>query len=223
MAHNPYPSTYSQPTVSAGVDNPQVIRMAKIDRLFKMLDSHPLTKNSKVWATEFGWETTGPGKISEARQAQFIAESFDFLDSKRRVELGISYGLTDPKDLNDWQSGTYRPNGVAKLAVKMMQRMVSVPKAGTTNKVKRGTIVRVWGRSNVSPKTGVLAYTIPGKKCKPGFVWCLVPKQKRAFDGSIVASMKIMQPKITFATYDAGNAVAGIKAGYGYPRAISSY
>jgi hypothetical protein len=166
-AHNPYPGSTTPPSVFQRTLHPRNVTMGSIDRIFKQLDASPITRGTKVWATEFGWETNGPGKVSEINQARFIAEAFDWLDSKRRVELGISYGLTDPPAIPtfDWTSGTFTNAGVKKRSYAMFQRMVSVPQAAMNNTVRAGTRLRVWGRANVNPARTQLAYRIIGRKC----------------------------------------------------------
>lgn len=207
-AHNPYPDMTKQPSTPPRVFSPMTIGMTTVDRLFPLLDRNPLTRGTKVWATEFGYNTKGFSSTTEPRQAQFIAEAFDWLESKRRIEIGIYYGLND-EATGFWTSGTYRSNGTPKPSLKMMQRMISIPKAGLANRVRRGTTVRVWGRSNIAPRTGVLAYKVGSGP------WREMPRQKRAADGSIVASIRLQSPVVTFATYDKGNAAAGVRKGYG--------
>lgn len=216
-AHNPYPGIQSQPSVSVGLSNPNVIGMARINTLFMELDKSPLTRGAKVWATEFGWQTDRDRlSTTPARQAQFIAEAFDWLDSKKRVTIGISYGLTDPIEKPDFQSGTYYNNGIAKPSMRMFQRMVSVPQAGTANKVRRGTIVNVWGRSNIARTKGKLAYRIGSGR------WTIVAGQRRAFDGSIRARMRVTAPLIQFAVYDGTVAFTG-DTGYGLTRIVRTF
>lgn len=182
-AHNPYPGFNHQPHKAAGASHVEAVSMAMIDRLFKQLDKAPITRGTKVWATEFGWETNGPFSTNERLQAQFIAEAFDWLNSKRRVQIGISYGLTDPPaaDVHDWTSGTFTNAGKPKQSYAMFQRMVSVPQAGTNGVVRAGTKLRIWGRSNVNPGGTLLSYRLVGRKCNPGFTaaqHCLVPGQR---------------------------------------------
>jgi hypothetical protein len=217
-AHNPYPSATSQPHIPSAIAPRDTIGMATIQRLFSTLDSNANTRGLKVWATEFGWETSGNYRIPQARQAQYIAEAFNWLDSKNRVVIGISYGLTDPLDPNDWQSGTFLTNGTPKMSFRMFQRMVSVPQAGLQNRVKRNTMVKVWGRSNVNPSTGVLAMKRTGSN-----VWQIVPGQRRKADGSITANIKVTARQYQFSVYDKGNAALGIKAGYGLTRVFSTF
>jgi hypothetical protein len=60
----------------------------------------------------------------------------------------------------------------------MFQRMVALAKASTA----RGSRVGLWGRSNVSPHTGLLLWSPNGKS------WTRVPGQHRTSDGSITAA-----------------------------------
>lgn len=166
-AHNPYPDARNAPSYSARNQHRDTISMGTIDKLTRQLDANPLTRGTKIWATEFGWQTA-PERVagtSTALQAQFIAEAFDWLHSKRRVEIGVSYGLTDPREVIDWQSGTIAFNGVRKPAFRMFQRMISVQQAGKSGVVRSGTRIRVWGRSNVNPTGTRLAYRVIGGRC----------------------------------------------------------
>jgi hypothetical protein len=196
-AHNPYPNPKSQPTVPNPA-HPDSIGLARMSRLIAQLDSMPLTRGAHVWATEFGWETAGPGPtVSQARQAQFIAEAFDMLGALGRVDIGINYGVVDPLDPADWQSGTWTASGQAKASMAMMQRMVSVPQAGLAGSVKAGQLVRIWGRSNIARTSGRLMYR------RAGGVWKAVPGQRRQADGSIRASLRLARGSWQLATRDA--------------------
>ncbi|MCW2922234.1 MAG: beta-galactosidase [Thermoleophilia bacterium] len=199
-AHNPYPGFNNQPSKLSGTaPPPDVVTMATIDRIFKQLDKAPITRGTKVWATEFGWETNGPFSTSLNRQQVFIPEAFDWLDSKKRIQIGISYGLTDSPaaDVNDWTSGTIMNNGIKKPSFKMFQRMISVPAAGLTNSVTRGTTVKVWGRSNVKPAAAKLAFKAPGD------IWRFVPAQVMDSNKGIRASYRVSRAgTYQFAVYD---------------------
>jgi hypothetical protein len=224
VATNPYPGIRSQPHVSAGFNPPDVVTMSTIDRIFKQLDRAPITKGKLVWATEFGWQTSGLGSVNQAQQAQFIAEAFDWLDSKRRVQIGISYGLSDPGvDLpgqdTDWQSGTFTFAGVAKKSFYMYQRMVSVPQA--KGRMRRGTVVRVWGRANLSPSTGVLSYRIRGKKCNPRVKKltdpCVILGQRKDANKAIRANLRLTMPG-TYEVMVYSKGAQGVADGYGPSR-----
>ncbi len=198
-AHNPYPGATVPPSKLQAAPPPKdMVTMATIDRIFPALDAAPITRGAKVWATEYGWETNGPYSTTLAKQQIFIPEAFDWLDSKKRVQIGISYGLTDPPaaDTGDWTSGTITNNGIRKPSFKMFQRMISVPAAGLGNSVKRGTVVKIWGRSNVNPGAAKIAYKIPGD------AWRFVPGQKKDANKAIRASMRVTSRSIQFAIYD---------------------
>jgi hypothetical protein len=199
-AHNPYPGFNTQPSKLAGpAPHRDVVTMGTIDRIFKQLDKAPITRGTKVWATEFGWETNGLFSTSLNRQQMFIPEAFDWLDSKRRITIGISYNMTDPPaaDVGDWTSGTITNGGIRKPSFKMFQRMISVPAVGTDNVIARGSVVKIWGRSNVKPASARLAYKLPGD------VWRFVPKQRKDANKGIRATMRLTtRGTVKFAVYD---------------------
>jgi hypothetical protein len=195
--------------------HPDFITMGTIDRLFRQLDAHPVTRGTKVWATEFGWQTPPEFRFgtSPANQARFVAEAFDHLSSKRqgrfgRVQIGISYGLTDPEDTNDWQSGTIDWNGDRKPSFFMFQRMISIPQRALDGTVRDGTRLRVWGRSNVNPGGTRLHYRIIGARCQPGQPisgFCEMPAQRGlvGMPGARFAFMTVRRgQRIDFAVYD---------------------
>lgn len=197
-AHNPYPGN-GAPHVTTG-NNPDVIGLAGINKLFKVLDSHSSTKGLKVWATEFGYQTGSnavdrSSAVSEALQARYLAEAYNYLASKQRVTIGIWYGFTDPTDPVDWQSGTVRMNGAAKPSYAMFQRMISVPEPA--GGYRKGKAVQVWGRSNLNLSKGkiVMRKGTSGK-------WVTVPGQRKGADGSIIASAKLASATTQFAVYD---------------------
>jgi hypothetical protein len=91
--------------------------------------------------------------------------------------------------------------------------MISVPKAGLSGRVRRNTVVRVWGRANVAPTTTMLAYRIIGRKCSVRAVkvtdFCIVPGQRWGADRARFASMKLtMRGTYQFATYGGRGAAA---------------
>ncbi|MEO6866387.1 MAG: cellulase family glycosylhydrolase [Gaiellales bacterium] len=223
-AHNPYPAGREPNSL---VGHSQAIHMGHItSKLIKQLDRSPITRKKPIWATEFGWVTAGNYKVSTSRQAQYIAEAFDMLDATKRVTIGIQYLLTDAADgdANAWKSGTMYINGRIKPSFKMMQRMISVPAGGTSGRVKRGTVVRVWGRSNIAPKTGVLTYKINGKKCSPKGAKsqaCTVKPTRKGKDNARFGTVRLTQPgTYIFRVWDEGNTDLGIKEGYGPSRTI---
>lgn len=196
-AHNPYPGQNRSPFNRGNLKLPS-IGMHNVKDLIKGLDKSPLTRGLPVWATEFGYETNPPDRTygsSLANQSKYIAESYHWLDNHKRISIGIWYGLTDPTDLGDWQSGTLYSDGRTKPAYAMYQRMVSVP----VDRAKRNTRVKVWGRANVSLRTGQIVY-----RTSPKAKWKKLPGQKRKADGSINATVKVTAKKTWVATRGGG-------------------
>ena len=218
-AHNPY-TNKNAPLDTKSFLDANAIGMAQLPRLFQLLDSKPITKGLKVWATEFGYETppetrSGLPTVSFTLQAQWMAEAFDRLSRTGRVTIGIWYGLTDPAQLGDWQSGTILNNGTKKLSYTMYQRMISVP----TGSVKKGTIVKAWGRSSVDPKGGILVYRkLNAGNCGTKGAWKPVPSQKRAADGSITGAIKTSTKLTQFAIWDP---TGGVNGTYGLCRTVT--
>lgn len=200
-AHNPYPGATTAPNLfKANVMHPDAITMGSIDRLYKQLDAAPITRGAKVWATEFGWETNDRlYKVSLNTQQVFMAEAFDWLSSKGRVQIGISYNMTDPpaSDAGDWTSGTIMNNGIRKPSFKMFQRMISVPAVGVDNVIARNSPVMVWGRSNVKPAGAKIAFKAPGD------IWRTVPGQRPDANKSLRATIRLTKRgTYQFAVYD---------------------
>lgn len=198
-AHNPYPQQYA-PTGSPRLGghsfaDPNALGISDTTRLLNLLDASPITKNLKVWATEFGWETNPPEKsfvgVSSANQAKWIPEAFDILDRTNRVTIGISYVLTDSNLITDFQSGTYTNSGQKKPSFYAFQRMISTD----VTTAKPGTFVNIWAKSNINPKKTVLQYSANGKTG-----WKTLPAPRRA-DGSIRKKLKVSKT-ICFATFD---------------------
>lgn len=215
VAHNPYPDSFNGPSYFLRSQPKDNISMGSIDKLARLLDSHAITRRTKIWATEFGWQTRPePSQwVTSQQQARYVAEAFDWLDSKRigkqgRVQIGISYGLTDTDDLVDWQSGTITNAGVKKPSFAMFQRMISVSAADRSGRVKKNTRARIWGRSNVNPSGTLLVWRVVKGKCLPkarvnGF--CVVPGQRTVIGtpGAKSATMRMPAGKtLQFAVYD---------------------
>jgi hypothetical protein len=191
-AHNPYPGNKIAP--SRGTIAAPSIGMANIRDLFTQLDKHPVTRGMPVWATEFGYQTNPPDRIvgiSPSVQGRFMAESYDWLESTRRVPVLIWYGFRDPDQLGDWQSGTYYTNGIAKVSRLWQMRPVSVP----VSSARRGSLVRVWARSMVKPAATRIAVSTNGRS------WRLLPAIGRRDGGTTVQNVRVYRTT-WFATWD---------------------
>jgi hypothetical protein len=67
----------------------------ELERVIALMNSHGDT-NRKIWATEVGWATgTGEGEISEANQAAWTAQEFDYWFSLPYAGPMIWYELVD--------------------------------------------------------------------------------------------------------------------------------
>lgn len=191
-AHNPYPGVSTAP--SRGTISSPSVGMANIRDLFRQLDRAPVTRGLPVWATEFGYQTNPPDRIlgiSAQLQGRFMAESYDWLDSTRRVPVQIWYGFRDPDQPSDWQSGTWYNNGRAKVSRLWQMRPVSVP----ADTARRGQSVRVWARSMVNPRATRIAMSTDGR------TWRLLPIIGRRADGTMVQLVRVSRTS-WFAAWD---------------------
>ncbi len=199
-AHNPYPGVSTAP--SKGTIRSPSVGMANIRDLFRQLDRHPVTRRLPVWATEFGYQTNPPDRvlgINPSLQGRFMAESFDWLESTRRVPVLIWYGFRDPDQPGDWQSGTWYNDGRAKVSRLWAMRPVSVP----VDRVRRGSAVRVWARSMVNPRATRIAFSTDGRR------WRLLPTTGRRADGTTIQLLRVTRTS-WFATWDGSRGPARV-------------
>ncbi len=191
-AHNPYPGVNTAP--SRGTIKSPSVGMANLRDLFVQLDRHYVTRRLPVWATEFGYQTNPPDRvlgINVFRQGRFMAESYDWIDSMRRVPVAIWYGFRDPDQPGDWQSGTWYNNGRAKASRLWQMRPISVP----VDRVRRGQAVRVWARSMVKPASTRIAMSTNGR------TWRLLPAIGRRDGGTTTQFVRVYRTT-WFATWD---------------------
>lgn len=199
-AHNPYPGVNVAP--SRGTIDAPSVGMTNIRDLFVQLDRAPVTRGLQVWATEFGYQTNPPDRligIPVALQGRFMAESYDWLESTRRVPILIWYGFRDPDQIGDWQSGTWYANGRAKVSRLWAMRPVSVP----VDTARRGQAVRVWARSMVKPSATRIAMSTDAR------TWRLLPTTGRRADGTTVQNVRVSRTT-WFATWDGSRGPARI-------------
>ncbi len=150
-AHNPYPSAGKSPDIKApGVGS---LGIAKLPELIAILDQSPVTRNKPIWATEFAYETkpAEPRGVSEFLQAKYMADCYRMLWQAKRITIGSWYGLTDPADLVDWQSGLKANDGRQKLSWQMYQRPVSVYHAAKQ--------IKIWGETNKAASATLIIST----------------------------------------------------------------
>jgi hypothetical protein len=198
-AHNPYPVSYSPSLGSAKLKghaylSPDALGMPDVPALVTLLDSAPITRGLKVWATEFGWQTNTAdmgNSVSYANQAKWIPEAFDWLDRTNRVTIGVSYVLTDPIAVGDFQSGVYNNAGAPKASFYAFQRMISTD----ITTARRGGYVNIWAKANVNPKKTAIQYSANGFSG-----WRTLPAPRRA-DGSVRKRLRLIKT-LCFRTSD---------------------
>ncbi|NLG27531.1 MAG: cellulase family glycosylhydrolase [Chloroflexi bacterium] len=197
-AHNPYAGPFNSPR--RGIFKQRgAVGMGNLKDLTRQLDRAAITRGVKIWATEFGWQTNPPDEylgIRASLQARYMGEAFDLLRSNSRVRVAIWYGLTDPTDLDDWQSGVYYASGRPKRSLIMWRRPISVPIGAT----RRGRTVRVWSRSNVRPSSTRIVYSTNGR------TWRTLPRTRRIAGGGRVA-----YPRLTRSTWFATTDSSGVR------------
>jgi hypothetical protein len=198
-AHNPYPVIYA-PTGNPrygynSYKSPDALGFSDTRELIRLLDSVPITRGLKVWATEFGWETNPPEKtafgIPTYLQARYIAEGYDLLDATGRVTIGVSYVLTDPVDPVDFQSGTFFASGKPKPSFYSYQRMIST----SSMRVRRGQSISIYAKANTDPSRTAILYSTNGYTG-----WRTLPSPRRV-DGSIRRTLRMTRTTY-FATWD---------------------
>jgi len=163
-AHNPYAGLPVGPRVRA--TRLPDIGISNIADLVKLLDSYAVTRKKPIWATEFAWQTSPPDRLfgtAPVNQATYLAEALDIMESTKRFRMAIWYALVDPTDIpGDFQSGFYTATGAVKPSLAMFMRPIS----RSVVKAKRGTAVRIWGASVVSPGTPQIQISLNGKSFK---------------------------------------------------------
>lgn len=195
-AHNPYPYARSArlKTSSFAKLNLPNLPIQRTKELIRTLDASPITRKRPVWATEFGYESYPQERVAGVPvflQGRYMAEAMDVLDATGRVTVAIWYGMTDPVNAADWQSGTYFANGRLKPAALWARRPISV----STTVVARGNRVQVWAKSQLKPKSTTIQYSTNGRS------WKTLTGLRRRADGSIRANVRV-NSTLFFATYD---------------------
>lgn len=146
--------------------------MGNLSDLVRVLDSSPVTRNKKIWATEFAYQTRPEDRtgITYGQQAAWLADGFRIMSNHRRVSIAIWYVFQDPAAKSDWQSGLKVKSGANKPSYAMFQRPISV----TANRVRRGSAIRLWGKTNLGLVRSAtrLEYSYNGR------TWRKVPGQR---------------------------------------------
>ena len=146
-----------------------------------------------MWARELAYETMPAERkngVSLGNQANYMADAMGIAAKTNRVPLFIWYVMTDPSEAADWQSGLLTATGAAKPSSFMYRRPVSPG----TSLVKKGTVLKVWSKSNVAGGATIVMST-------NGSTWKTAPGQRRAADRSVTATVKVTR-KTSFAVKD---------------------
>ena len=163
-AHHPYPFPVNQkPTQLVRYPN---VTLRSMPRFEKDMDVAFGRKNIPIWITEYGNETR-PGEpkgVTEAQQAAYIPQAIALAKKDPRVQMFVWFVMEDSAG-SLWQSGIYRPNGVAKPSVRSFDRAARglSPVNGKVT-VKGGTrnpLVTVYLREYCSnnPVGAIVGYT----------------------------------------------------------------
>lgn len=181
-AHNPYPGQRSKASPRAKASRWPNIGLSNINDLFRIMDSYKASRKKTVWATELAWESSPQDRagVSMAKQAEYMGEAFDILESTNRVRVAIWYAYRDPVDINDWQSGFVSALGAAKPSLAMYARPVSRSKPS----IRRGQTVSLWGASLKARGSQQLQMSYDGRS------WRAVPRQRRDRNGSVTAVVR---------------------------------
>ncbi len=110
-SQHPYPITLRQPPLGK-VKWPSVTLVA-LPRFEKALDTWFHRKNTPIWITEYGYQTTPdqPGGVSPSTQAQYMQQAVTYAQKDPRVTMFIWFILRDDPT-STWQSGIlYRSSG----------------------------------------------------------------------------------------------------------------
>lgn len=123
-AHHPYPYPVRMKATQR-VMWPNVA-LTSLKRFETSLDQWFGRRNIPVWVTEYGHETRPgePSGVTEAQQAQYVAQAISLLRKDPRVPIFVWFVFRD-SDGSLWQSGLYRETGAAKPALARYRRAAS--------------------------------------------------------------------------------------------------
>jgi Glycosyl hydrolase catalytic core len=152
-AHHPYPG---QPQVETpwgpGCSTCTTIAMADLERLVRLV--HKNLGRTRIWLTEFGYQTNPPDiflGVSQAKQAEYIASAARRVQLAPFVDMLIYFLVQDDAADEGWQSGLITANGVKKPAYAAFRFAL-------TKASRRGEDVRLWGL--IRPGSGPKAYRL---------------------------------------------------------------
>ena len=149
-AHHPYPGRPTDTPFAGGCTHAgcETITMATLERLLTEVGRAFGPK--RIWLTEYAYQT-GPGGVTQARQAALLGEAALRAFKVPRVDLLIHYLVVDEPTAARFQSGLYLLSGAPKLA--SLSFPLPLAQAG-----RSGGNVVLWGQ--VRPRTGSQSYRL---------------------------------------------------------------
>jgi hypothetical protein len=157
-AHHPYPARPSDTPFAGGCPQAgcETITMATLERLLSEVGRAFGPK--RIWLTEYAYQT-GPGGVSQARQATLLGESALRAFKAPRVDMLIHYLVVDEPTSARFQSGLFLHSGAPKLA--SLSFPLPLAQAGRS----AGKVV-LWGQ--VRARAGAQTYRI---QVRTGGAW----------------------------------------------------
>jgi polysaccharide biosynthesis protein PslG len=107
-AHHPYPTSSSAPPAQRFLW--PGVGLSNLDQLGRALDKAFARRNTPIWITEYGHQTRGPGSVSPARQATYLAQALGLARANPRVGMFVWFVFRDETGAA-WKSGVTSPSG----------------------------------------------------------------------------------------------------------------
>jgi hypothetical protein len=154
-AHHPYPVTRGERPLgfARGVCRycTGVLTLANLPKLLREVRRDFGRK--RIWLTEYSYQTkpADPSGVSNALQAQYIAESALRVREAPFVDVLIHFIVADESRLNGWQSGLFSASGIAKPAFNSFRLPI-------VQAARRGLRTTIWGQ--VRPGSGRRRYQL---------------------------------------------------------------
>ena len=165
-AHHPYPGRPSDSPFRGGCPQAEceTITMATLERLLAEVTRAFGAK--RIWLTEYAYQT-GPGGVSQPRQAELLGQAALRVFKAPRVDMLIHYLVVDEPRSARFQSGLFSLTGAPKLA--SLAFPLPLVQAG-----RSGGKVVLWGQ--VRPGSGAQTYRV---QVRSGGVWRFVGGTRR--------------------------------------------
>jgi Cellulase (glycosyl hydrolase family 5) len=110
-AHHPYPTSSSaspaQRFAWPGVG------LSNLEQFGKVLDTSFARRNTPIWITEYAHQTQGPGSVTPALQATYLAQALGLARANPRVGMFVWFVFRDEAS-GAWKSGVASASGAAK-------------------------------------------------------------------------------------------------------------